>query len=108
MRLAERRRRPALRKLGVDVAAALHVVGSLLRPLGIAYVVPAAVAVGHGEPPWAFLAGGAGTSGCGLVLIRATRGARSAGAREGYLIVALLWFLVAGFGTIPYLAEASQ
>jgi trk system potassium uptake protein TrkH len=105
--LLSRRRRHA-RALGVDVAAALSVVGVLLRPLGLAYLAPAVLAVGYGEPAWPFLVAGAATSGAGAVLTRATRGSQGASPREGYLVVALLWFAVAVFGTIPYLIHGEQ
>ncbi len=94
--------------LGVHVGAALHIVGALLRPLGLAYLVPAALAVGYGEPVWSFLLAGALTSGVGAVLVHATRHADPASAREGYFVVASIWLLVAAFGTIPYVAHGAD
>jgi len=51
--------------LGVDVVAALNLVGSLTTPLGLAFLVPAAFAVGYGEPVWPFLVSGVITAAFG-------------------------------------------
>ena len=89
--------------LGVDVVGALNLIGSLCKPLGLAFVLPAVLAIGYGEPVWPFLVSGLVTSGFGLGLERMTGGKERIGAREGYLVVALLWLLVALFGALPYL-----
>ena len=49
-------RRPAF--LAVDLVGALHIVGTLIAYLSLATLVPAAVALGYGEPVWPFLAVG--------------------------------------------------
>ena len=54
-------RRPAL--LAVDLVGAIHIVGTLIAYLGLATLVPAAVALGYGEPVWPFLASGASRAG---------------------------------------------
>ncbi|MGH3114488.1 MAG: hypothetical protein ACRDOP_13590, partial [Gaiellaceae bacterium] len=51
------------RGIGVDVGAALNLVGALVRYLGLAFLFPAAIALGYGEPVWPFLAAGAITAG---------------------------------------------
>ena len=66
------------------------------------------VAAGYGEAVWPFLVAGVLTSGFGFVLERSTRGKESVGAREGYLVVSVLWLLVAGFGAVPYLLAEPQ
>ena len=38
--------------LGVDVGSALDLVGGVLKWVGAAFVVPAAVALGYSEPFW--------------------------------------------------------
>ena len=48
------------------------------------------------------------TAGFGLALERATSGKESVGAREGYLVVSVLWLLVALFGAVPYLLAEPQ
>ncbi len=44
-----------LRALGVDVGGALNLVGSLIAYLALAFLFPAAIAVGYGEPVWPFV-----------------------------------------------------
>jgi hypothetical protein len=36
--------------LGVDVVGALNLIGSLVKPLGLAFLFPTALALGYGEP----------------------------------------------------------
>ncbi len=89
--------------IGVDIGGALNLVGALLRWLGLAFLFPAAVALGYGEPVWPFLLSGALTSGSGFGLEQVTQGRERVGAREGFLIVALTWLLVAFFVSLPYI-----
>jgi trk system potassium uptake protein TrkH len=96
------------RVVGVDVSGALNLVGALIKWLGLAFLVPLAVAVGYGEPVWPFLLAGIATTGFGLALERMTHGKERIGAREGYLVVSLLWLLVAVFGAVPYLLAEPQ
>src|SRR5215211_1922464 len=94
--------------LGVDVSGALNLVGSLVKYLGAAFLFPAAIAVGYGEPLWPFLVSAAVTTGAGLAVERTTTGKERIGAREGYLVVSLMWLLVAVFGALPYLLAEAQ
>lgn len=94
--------------LGVEVVGALNLTGSLLTPLGLAFLFPAALAVGYGEAVWPFLVSGLVTSAAGAGLERATEGRERVGAREGYLVVALLWLSVAALGSLPYLLSVPQ
>jgi trk system potassium uptake protein TrkH len=89
--------------LGVDVGSVLNLVGAVLRYLGAAFLMPAAVAVGYGEPFWPFLAAAAITTGTGLLVERGTQGKERVGPREGFLVVALTWLAVPAFGALPYL-----
>jgi hypothetical protein len=57
------RRRPLI---AVDVLGALNLVATLTAYLSLATVVPAAVAIGYGEPFWPFLAAGAIVGGLAL------------------------------------------
>ena len=43
-----------------------------------------------------------------MALERGTAGKESVGAREGYLVVSVVWLLVAVFGAIPYLLAEPQ
>ena len=92
-------RRP---RLGVDVSAALHLVGSLVKYLGPSALVPSGFAVAHSEPVWPFLAAGALVSGFGLALERVTRDSEEVGVREGYLVIAVTWIIIAAYGAAPY------
>ena len=108
MRSAVAAPRAFVRTLGVNVAGALNLVGSLVKYLGLAFLFPTAIALGYGEPVWPFLASGAATAGFGVALELATSGKERIGAREGYLVVSLLWLLVAVFGALPYLISEPQ
>jgi trk system potassium uptake protein len=88
--------------LAVDIGGSLNLVGTLSKFLGISALVPAAVALGYGEPFWPFLVAAAITSGLGWLLERATVGGSRVGFREGYLVVSITWLLAAAFGALPY------
>jgi trk system potassium uptake protein len=100
--------RPLLRSLGVDIGGALNLVGSLVKYLALAFLLPAAIAVGYGEPVWPFLVAGVATAACGGGLELVTSGKERIGPREGYLVVSLLWLLVAVFGALPYVLAEPQ
>ena len=46
-------------KTGIEVGAALDLVGGVLKWLAPAFLVPAVVAIGYGEPWWSFVVAGA-------------------------------------------------
>jgi trk system potassium uptake protein TrkH len=94
--------------LGVDVVGALNLIGSLVKPLALAFLFPTMLAVGYREPPWPFIVSGFITWAFGAGLERVTTGKERVGAREGYLVVALIWLLVAAFGSLPYLLSEPQ
>jgi trk system potassium uptake protein len=100
--------RGRLDALGVDVSGALNLVGWLLKYLSPAFLFPTAIALGYGEPVWPFLAAGAITLVSGAALQLLTSGRERIGAREGYLVVALIWVLIAVFGALPYLLAEPQ
>jgi trk system potassium uptake protein len=77
-------------------------VGRLSFYLGLVAVVPAVLALAYGERFWHYLVAGAATSGGGWALERAAGGARSLGAREGFLVVALTWLVAAAFAALTY------
>jgi len=87
----------------VDVRTALNLVGTLTKYLSLTTVVPTAVALGYGEPPWPFLGAGAIAGGAGLLLERSTRGQTRLGTREGFLVISLTWLVAAAVGALPYL-----
>ncbi|MCL4290962.1 MAG: TrkH family potassium uptake protein [Thermoleophilia bacterium] len=84
------------------MAGALGLVGRFVRYLGLAFLVPAAVALGYGEPAWPFLASGAITVAAGWLLVATTGGRQRIGVREGFLVISLTWLLVPAFGSLPY------
>jgi trk system potassium uptake protein TrkH len=91
------------RIMGVDVGAALNLVGALLKYFSLAFLFPIALALGHSETPWPFVAAGAITAGLGLGLERFTQGKEHVGVREGFLVISLTWLLAAGAVALPYL-----
>ncbi|MGH3109620.1 MAG: TrkH family potassium uptake protein [Gaiellaceae bacterium] len=96
------------RRLAVDLVATTGLVGTLLLYLSPSALLPAAVAIGYGESSWPFLAAGAIAAGIGFGLSRLAAGAAPIGVREGYLVVALTWLLVAVYGAIPYLLSGED
>jgi trk/ktr system potassium uptake protein len=75
----------------------------MTKYLSLTALVPAAVAVAYGEPVLPFLAAGVLAYGVGTLLERATGRTKRVGAREAYLVVALMWLFAAAFGAVPYL-----
>jgi len=92
----------------VDLVATMGLVGTLLLYLSPSALLPAAVAVGYGEAFWPYLAAGAIAAGAGFGFSRIAAGAGPIGVREGYLVVALTWLLVAVYGAIPYLLSGED
>jgi trk system potassium uptake protein TrkH len=92
--------------LGVDLAATFNLVGSLIKYLGLAPLVPAAIAVGYDESPWPFVIAAAIAFGLGWTLERVTHGKTQVGIREGFLVVSLTWLLAAAVGALPYWLSA--
>lgn len=70
--------------------------------LSASVLFPTTFAIGYGEPFWPFLAAGAIGLAAGLVLQR-LGDPTTIGAREGYLVVSLMWVAAAGLGALPYL-----
>jgi trk system potassium uptake protein TrkH len=97
------RRRARIHPLGVDLAAALNLVGALVKWFALVFLFPTAIALGYGESPWPFLVSGLIAAGVGIGLEQATSGKERVGLREGFLVVSLVWMLVAVLGSLPYL-----
>ena len=94
-------------RTGIDVGSALDLVGGVLKWLAPAFLLPAAVAVGYGDPFWAFLVAGVITGLAGLALDQITGDKRGAAVtpRESFLVVALIWLLVPIFGALPFILD---
>ena len=104
-----RLRRGARREsIGVDVGAALTLVGTNLKYLSLTLVVPAGVALLYSEPPWPFLAAGAVGFASGWALERLPGDPATIGAREGFLIVSLTWIVAAGVCSLTYLLSGED
>ncbi|WP_234320288.1 TrkH family potassium uptake protein [Streptomyces sp. SBT349] len=80
----------------------LGVVGTVLTWFAGAYVVPAAVALAAGEPPWPFLITGLAVAVTGLALKRLTGKRPPLDVREGFLVVVAVWLVVPAFGALPF------
>jgi trk system potassium uptake protein len=100
--------RPRAAVLGVDVPAALNLVGALIKYLSAAFLFPTAIALGYRESPWPFVIAGLATAAAGFGLEAVTRGKERVGVREGFLVVVLLWLLAAAFGALPYLLSGED
>ena len=109
-RLSSARPRRAVRRetIGVDVAGALNLVGVLVKWFSLSFLFPAAIAIGHGESPWPFVVAAGAAAAFGFGMETATRGKKRIGAREGFLVVSVLWLIVAAFGAIPYLLSGEE
>ena len=100
---------PARRaRVAVRVGPAANLIGFLTKYLSLAFVVPIAVALGYGESPWPFVLPMLAMAAAGLGLERATEGRERVGSREVYLVVALIWLLLALFGALPYLLSGNS
>src|SRR3954449_1034930 len=94
--------------LGFDIQGALNLVGWLFKYLSPAFLAPAAIAVLYAEAVWPFLVAGAVTFACGAGVEALTEGKEHVGPREGYLVVSLVWLLIAVFGALPYVLGEPQ
>ena len=104
------RMRRGLRRdvLGVEVGGALNLVGAIIKYFSVAFLFPAAVAVGYGEDVWPFVAATGITAAFGWTLERITHGKETIGPREGFLVVSLSWLLAALFAALPYVFAEPQ
>ncbi|MFB6118314.1 TrkH family potassium uptake protein [Halosegnis sp.] len=90
----------------VDYRVSVAVVGTVLKYLGVAPLVPLALAVGYGEDPLPFVVAAAVMVGGGWLLEQIHSGA-DLGNREAFLLVSLAWLAVPLAGTIPYLVAGT-
>ena len=91
-------------------AETIALLGRLAEALGLALLVPLAVALAHGEPAWlAFAAPAALGLGIGALGRRFApllgRSGASADGTRAYRFVVLAWCLCTVFGALPYIAE---
>lgn len=89
--------------IGVDLTAALNLVGALVKYLALAALLGIGVALVYGESPLPFLLAGAIAGGGGWLLEHVTRGKETVGIREGFFVVAFTWVVASFFFAVPYL-----
>jgi trk system potassium uptake protein TrkH len=95
-------------RLGVDVRAALNLVGTLIKLLSLAFAFPFGIALLYSEPLWPWLASAAVGGGFGLALELLNRGHHRVGVREGFLVVSLTWLFAAGLAALPFLFSGEE
>jgi len=81
----------------------LHIIGSFLKFLALAYIVPLAVALYYGENWQIFLYSLLPTLAIGLLLEFGFRTTREIERADGFAIVSFAWLLIPLFGTLPYI-----
>lgn len=86
-----------------DVSAALHLAGLVLRYLTLAFAVPLALALWHGEDPWPYAAGAATSVTVGVALSVRTAPMAEMRPRDTFLALGLGWLLAAVVVAVPYL-----
>ena len=106
---AARLRRGARRDaIGVDIAAVVGLVGTIVKYLSLTFAFPAAIALGYDEPVWPWLASGAIAFAAGWTLERLGGAAERTGAREGFLVVSLTWLFAPAVSTLGYLLSGED
>ncbi len=89
-------------KLAVDLRASLFLVASIIKWTGLTFLLPIAVALIYGESLLPFLISLVLAAGIGFGVELLTRTEHEIGVREGFLVVSLVWLLLALFGGLPY------
>lgn len=88
--------------LSVDVRAALHLVGGLVKWFSVTLALPLVYALVTREAWWPYaVAGGVALLG-GWVVERVSFTERDIRPREGFLVVSVAWLLVAFLGGMPF------
>ena len=87
-----------------------HVLGLLMAIFGVAYVLPVGCSIITGDGLWPqFLIAAAINSGLGLAIAFATlKYRRELKARDGFLLVTLVWVLMSASASIPLLLALPQ
>ena len=81
----------------------LHILGSFLKFLALAYVIPLAAALYYGENWQIFLYSLLATLAIGLLLEFGFRTTREIERADGFAIVSFAWLLIPLFGALPYI-----
>jgi trk system potassium uptake protein len=99
---------PLKAQLGVDMRAALNLVGALVKYLSLASLLGVVVAVIYGESVVPFLVAGGAAAGGGWLVEHLTRGKERVGVREGFFVVAFTWVVASWFFAAPYLLSGES
>ena len=94
-------------RIRVEWRASLDLVGSVLVYLAVPLVFPLTLAVYYGEPLLPFLVAIAVTLALGGGMNLLGDEELNLGPREAFLAVALIWFLVAAVGAIPFVVAGN-
>ncbi|MFB6156831.1 MAG: potassium transporter TrkG, partial [Haloferacaceae archaeon] len=90
----------------VDYRVSVALVGTVLKYLGVAPLLPLVLSVAYGEDPLPFVVTAAVMVGVGGLLERVHDG-NALGNREAFLLVSLAWLVVPAAGTVPYLVAGT-
>jgi len=85
------------------VKLTLHLIGAILKFLALAYIIPLAVALYHGENWQIFLYSLLLTFIVGIILEFSFKTTREIERADGFILVSFTWLMVALLGTAPYL-----
>jgi trk system potassium uptake protein TrkH len=94
-------------RVRVDWRTSLDLTGRILLYLAIPLVFPLALAVWYGEPLFPFVVAIVVTLALGGGLRSLPGDPGDLGPREAFLAVAVIWFLVAAVGAIPFVAAGT-
>jgi trk system potassium uptake protein TrkH len=88
----------------LNIPAVLHILGFMVFILGLMMVIPLGISFYYNDgSSTGILAAIVTTSAVGGLLFRIFKQERELGIRDGFLIVGLGWFLMALFGSLPYI-----
>jgi trk system potassium uptake protein TrkH len=89
--------------LSVDIRAALRLIGIILQGNAATFVVPLIVALIYRETVIPFLVPAIISLALGLITRWVTQEEREIGPRESFLVVAIVWLIVAALGATPFI-----
>lgn len=88
--------------LSVDVRAALHLVGGVIRWFSVAFALPLVYAIFVREAWWPYALAGAIALLGGWAVERVSFTERDIRPREGFFVVAVAWGIIAFLGAMPF------
>lgn len=92
----------------MNIRFTLHIIGNILKFLGLLMLVPAVFPlIYHEDDLWALIMSALITSGFGFILERLTKprhGKNEIERKDGFLVATLAWLGASLFGALPYIA----